>query len=397
MAATLTPGERLVRCLAGQDVDRIPFGVNLGWYPWGEAVANWRHESGQPELDPGQFFGYEPGFAVPTFQSGVFPHFDPLVIEETAEHIVSRDWRGITMRNRKDGGSMPEFLDYPVKNPDDWQRLKNERLRLDDLDGRLEQDWEPFRARLRQTGEAVQVGCFPWGVFGTVRDLLGTEETLLAFYLEPEMIRDMMRHLTSLWLGLWERIAAQVPIDHIHIWEDMSGRQGSLVSPAMVEDFMMPCYDRIADFAQAHRVRLVSVDTDGDCHELVPLMMRHGVNVFFPFEVQAGNNILDYRRQYPELGIMCGLDKRCLAADATAVDREVERCAAMLETGRYVPGFDHLIPPDAKWPLFQQAATAIRQLCHQPKRQLKLGNRHSPLATRQSIIGNRKSKEPPCH
>ena len=125
----------------------------------------------------------------------------------------------------------------------------------------------------------------------------------------------------------------------------------------------MPCYDRIAAFARAHGVRLISVDTDGDCSELVPLMMRHGVNVFFPFEVQAGNDILTYRKQYPTLGIMCGLDKRALAGTRADIDREVERARAMIQQGRYVPGFDHLIPPDVGWENFQYAATRLRQVC----------------------------------
>ena len=114
-------------------------------------------------------------------------------------------------------------------------------------------------------------------------------------------------------------------------------------------------------------MRVISVDTDGDCGELVPLMMRHGVNTFFPFEVQAGNDILEYRRQYPGLGIMCGLDKRCLASNADAVDREIERCAQMVRLGRYVPGFDHLIAPDAKWTLFERAALGIRDVCRAPR------------------------------
>jgi uroporphyrinogen decarboxylase len=363
VSEALRCGERLVRCLTGEPVDRVPFGVNIGWWPWGETLAQWRRESGQPELDVSRTFGYDAGFACPALECGPFPHFEEKVLAETAEHVVSRDWRGITVRNRRDGGSMPEFLDYPVKTPADWERLKAERLRLDDADLRVTEDWNAFRARLRQTGEAVQVGWFPWGVFGTARDLLGAEELLIAFYTEPETVRDMMAHLTSLWLGLWERVAAEVPIDHIHIWEDMSGRQGSLISPAMAEAFMMPCYDRIAAFARAHGVRVVSVDTDGDCRELVPLMMRHGVNVFFPFEVQAGNDILAYRRRYPTLGIMCGLDKRALAGTRADVDREVAKTAAMVKQGRYVPGFDHLIPPDATWDNFRYAATRIKELC----------------------------------
>jgi len=358
-----TCGERVVRCLLGQPVDRVPYGVGIGWWPWGDALERWRAESGQPELDIFQKFGFDYSFAGPEMRSGIFPEFEPAVLEETDDYIISRDGRGIVTRNRRDYGSMPEFLDYPVKTPEDWERLKAERLRIDEP-GRLPQDWDAFRAKIAQTGEAVQVGWFPYGVFGTPRDLMGAEELLIAFYTEPEMIRDMMEHLTSLWIALWEQVAAQVQIDHIHIWEDMSGRQGSLISPAMVREFMMPCYDRIAAFAKSAGVRIVSVDTDGDCAELVPLMMAHGINMFLPFEVQAGNDILDYRRKYPELGIIGGLDKRALAGTKADVDREIAKAAEMCQYGRYIPGFDHLIPPDATWENYRYAAERVKDICY---------------------------------
>jgi len=363
MSNLLPPGERLVRCLVGADVDRVPFGVGLGWSPWGDALARWRAESGNASLDPAAELGFEPSFAVPPVESGIFPAFEHRVIAEDETHITFRDQRGITQRGRRDGLSMPEFLDYPVKTVDDWDRLKAERLRLDDADARTTLDWDAYAARLAATGEAVQVGSYPWGVFGTARDLLGAEELLISFHTQPDLVADIMDHLTSLWLAVWSRVAARVAIDHIHIWEDMSGRQGSLISPAMVRRFMMPCYDRIVDFAQAHGVRLVSVDTDGDCSELVPLMHAHGINVFLPFEVQAGNNVREYRRAHTELGIWGGLDKRALARTRAEVDIEVDRAREMIALGRYVPMFDHLIPPDATWANFRYAAERIRALC----------------------------------
>lgn len=358
----MTCGERVVRCYLGEEIDRVPFGVGIGWAPWGETLERWRAESGDSQLDPGRFLGFDMSFASPAIESGIYPHFETEVLEETPEYVTWRDHRGVTQRGRRDGGSIPEYLDYPVKTPADWQRLKEERLRADDP-RRVPQDWDDFRSRISRTGEAVQVGQFPWGVFGSVRDLMGVEEMLVAFYTEPEMIRDMMEHLTSLWISLWEMVSAQIQIDHIHIWEDMSGRQGSLISPAMVEEFMMPCYDRIVEFGRAAGVRIISVDTDGDCRELVPVMMNHGVNMFFPFEVQAGNDVLEYRRSYPELGINGGLDKRALAMDRAAIDREVERAARMVEMGRYVPAFDHLIPPDVGWESFRYAAERIKGVC----------------------------------
>ncbi len=358
----LTAGERFVRCLTGQPIDRVPYGVGIGWRPWGETLARWRAETGRPDLDVAREFGFDAACAQPEMQAGIFPPFGREVLRDEGELIVARNERGITLRERKDGGSMPEFLDYPVKTRADWERLKAERLNAD-APGRIAQDWAEFRGRLRASGEAVQVGSFPFGVFGTPRDLMGAEELMLAFYEQPDLVREMMEQLTSLWLALWIRVAKEVRIDHLHIWEDMSGRQGSLISPAMVRDFMLPQYERIGQFARAHGVRVVSVDTDGDCSELVPLMMERGVNMFFPFEVQAGNDIRAYRRRYPALGIAGGLDKRALAGTRSQIDGEVERAAEMVRHGRYIPGFDHLIPPDVPWENYRYAAERLKAVC----------------------------------
>jgi uroporphyrinogen decarboxylase len=363
MSASLAPGERVVRCLVGEEIDRVPFGVGLGWHPWGSALPNWRRATGIADLEPSKYFGYDPSFALPEMQYGFFPVFPSEILEDTTEYRIFRNERGIVAKQQKDDGSMPDWIEHPIKSPADWDRLRD-RLRF--VDARITEDWDKFRARLKETGEAVQVGTFPWGIFGTVRDFLGNEQVLYAFYDYPDMIRDMMNTLTTLWIALYERVAAQVQIDHIHIWEDMSGRQGSLISPAMVEEFMMPCYDRIVAFARAHGVRVVSVDTDGDCSQLVPIFVKHGINMMFPFEVQAGNDIRTYRQQYPTLGIMFGLDKRCLASSLADVDRELDKARWMVKRGRYIPGFDHLIPPDAKWENFQYAANQLKEICYQP-------------------------------
>ena len=49
---------------------------------------------------------------------------------------------------------------------------------------------------------------------------------------------------------------------------------------------------------------------------------------------------------------------RCL------VDAEVEKAAAMLRLGRYVPAFDHLIPPDVPWENVEYAANQITKTIH---------------------------------
>jgi uroporphyrinogen decarboxylase len=359
----LSDGERLVRCLLGESVDRVPFGVGIGWHAWGSAAARWRQESGRPDLNFPAHFGFDQEFLVLPGHLGIFPHFEEKLIAEDATTVTRQTKFGVIKRDIKGGDSMAEWLGYPVHNPAEWEQLKAERLDPNHP-GRFVMDIPKWQD-LDRTGAALQAGVFPFGVFGTVRDLISVEEMMVWFYDHPDVMHDMMNHLTTVWLSVYEQLAKHVQIDHIHIWEDMSGKQGSLISPAMVEEFMMPCYDRIVAFARANGVRIVSVDTDGWCAQLVPVMMKHGINMMFPFEVQAGNDIREYRKQYPELGIVGGLDKNALALDKAAIDKEVEKAAWMIQNGgRYVPGFDHLIPSNVSWENMCYAAERIKAVCH---------------------------------
>jgi hypothetical protein len=35
----------------------------------------------------------------------------------------------------------------------------------------------------------------------------------------------------------------------------------------------------------------------------------------------------------------------------------------MLRHGRYIPGFDHLIPPDAAWANYRRAVEGLKEIC----------------------------------
>ena len=93
----------------------------------------------------------------------------------------------------------------------------------------------------------------------------------------------------------------------------------------------------------------------------MPPMMEAGVNYLFPMEVAAGTDVNDYRKRYPELALMGGIDKRALAHGPEAIDAELDRVWPAVRRGRYIPDLDHLVPDDVSWDNYRYYAQALKE------------------------------------
>ncbi len=83
-----------------------------------------------------------------------------------------------------------------------------------------------------------------------------------------------------------------------------------------------------------------------------------------PFEVASGCDVVEIGREYPNLVMIGGIDKRQLAKGKDAIDRMVERILpAMRQRGGYVPTCDHGVP----------AEVSLENYMHYRKRCLELG------------------------
>lgn len=354
----MTHRERFLACVAGRPVDRVPFW--LFWGGWVSTNRRWEREGKSPETNHRNFTQTDPVPGIVPVNLGPLPSLAEPLISEDENYIISRDQFGIIRRNYKHGESMPEFLDFPIKSRDDWERYR--RAHLDPHDpGRLAGEWPQRCREWMDAGVPIQLGQFPTcAIYGSVRWMLGDEECLYTFYDDPELIHDMMSHFTDLYLTVFGEVVKQVRVDIIHIWEDMCGRQGPLISPAHWCEFMGPCYRRIKAFAIEHDIPVLSVDTDGKPDDIVDPMMETGVNYLWPLEVAAGCDANDYRRRWPDLALMGGIDKRALARGPKAIDEELDRIWPAVQSGRYIPELDHGVPDDVSWANYQHYAFGLR-------------------------------------
>ena len=350
--------ERMIRACLNEDIDRVPFWFMFG--PWGETLNRWKTE-GLENDDWSSRFNFDSGFAVLPVNLGFYPKFDWCVLSEEPDgkRIVRND-QGITYIERPGKATIPYYLDYPIKTREDWEIIKAERLNPD-VSERFPDNWKDITEWIKSSGAAVQVGSYPYGLFGMLRDFMGVEDLLTAFYDDPELIHDMMDYLTDFWIEIYKKMLLDVQIDHIHIWEDMSGKQGPLISPKMFREFMKPNYIKIADFAKKNKISVVSVDTDGNMDILMPLLEESGINLVLPFEVRAGCDIVALKREYPNICMHGGIDKLVLEQGREAIDCELDRVSELFNVSGYIPGLDHLPHPDISFQNFTYFVERLRE------------------------------------
>ena len=356
----MTHRERYVRYLTGQPVDRSPFW--LLWSPWKTTRERWIREGMPSDVENHRdLFDVDPRPAVVPVKYGPCPSPER-IIDEDDRFIIHIDSWGVKRRDFRHGESMSEFLEFPVKNFDDWNEYRQTYLDPDNPN-RFPADWKEQCDVFIREGIPVHIGYWPdVGLFGCLRWILGDEDMLLSYYTQPDLIHDILGHLTGLYCNLFERVVQETEVDILHMFEDICGRQGPLISPAMWEEFFAPHYRTLKQFVDRHDIPLFSVDTDGMPYKLIEPMMHTGVNYMWPFEVAAGCDVNEVQKNHPQLAMMGGIDKRALVEGHEAIDRELERIRPAVEKGRYIPETDHSIPDNVSWDNYRYFADKLKKL-----------------------------------
>lgn len=190
-----------------------------------------------------------------------------------------------------------------------------------------------------------------------------------ALYDDPLLVEDMLEWQTYFGCEMLKKVfATGLKLDYAWIWEDMAGKQGSLVSPVFVHRCMVPRYRRVVDLLHSNGVDLILLDSDGDIRSLIPIWLEVGINGFYPFEIAAGMDPLALRKQYGRNFVITGgVDKRLLSQGRVELDQAVEKVGQLLRYGGYFPSCDHHIPPDVSLQNIINFINQVRNLSAYPE------------------------------
>ena len=364
---------RYYKVFTYQDADRVP-DVEFGYWP--QTIRRWLREGMKVELTKDEqnqmflgklddFFGFDRGDDCHGLwgHTGMNPVFEEKEIERRGDSVIFRDSGGVVAQrymNNVEDSSIPHYLEFPVKTPDDWKAMK-EHFRLDDPVRTLKP--EHVEAARKAQKENKMMTIFFCGFYGQLRNWMGMEKLSMAFFDYPEMIHDMVEHWAELCARQLEQYPAEILIDHVGWWEDMAGKNGSLCGPRLFREFLQPGYHRVMTAAKKRGCGLSMVDCDGDPGDIVANWMEEGVNIMFPLEVAAGVDPYAWRQKFgKDLRLRGAIGKTPLVQGGKAIDRELERIKPLMAQGGFIPHLDHLVPPDIPYKHYCQYLEKKRKL-----------------------------------
>jgi uroporphyrinogen decarboxylase len=324
--------------------DRLPMGIAVtggGLYHPGNDFAMDRDVMVALNMDKGQI--------VVNINLLFHPMFDIEILEEDDERLVYVDLEGVKKLFLKESENYPSPLAYPITDWKSWERLKDERLSTKGIAGRFPKHWDALLENYKNRDYPLVLGGFPAGYFGTLATLMGYENLFLNYFDEPELIHDIQNTFTELWIALYSEVLSQVDVDLYVYWEDISAGTGSMVSPAMMREFMLPYYRRMSDFLRHSGVDALFVDTDGDCFDIIPIFLEGGATGMYPIEASCGMDVVEVRHTFPKLQMMGGIPKYEIIHGKERIDQILQPIQEVLKVGGYIPFGDHLISPGVHW------------------------------------------------
>jgi uroporphyrinogen decarboxylase len=351
------PGDRIsarerVTCILER---RVPDRVAIHDSYWSETIDRWKREGMPAEADAQEYFGTEirgQGYDA-SFQ------LEQTVLEETAEYTIIKDTNGVTSKRFRQGsGWTPHWLDWTIKTPEDWYRL---RERMAANPERMGNDALEANRRLRRTDKWVCFTCLApyegmWGRVGQVRIF----EWMMD---EPRVVEDMCRAQADQSMDVFRLMVERgLEFDGVWAWGDLGYRGGPHFSPAVFRELVWPHHRRMNDFFHGHGMRTI-LHSCGRIEPILPLLIEAGWDAIQPLEAKSGQDVRRLKAIYGTRIVFFGnIDVRSLSGSRDDIVEEVRsKLTIAKEHGGYIYHSDHSVPPTVSLDNYRFALSCVEE------------------------------------
>ena len=127
-----------------------------------------------------------------------------------------------------------------------------------------EEEWAEYQALAEQIdrNEYFATAMIAPGVFEQLHYLMGMDDCLINFYLEPECMHELIDYITEWELKYAEVLCKYLKPDAILHHDDWGSQKSTFLSPEMFEEFIVPAYKKIYGYYTEHGVELIVHHSD---------------------------------------------------------------------------------------------------------------------------------------
>jgi hypothetical protein len=143
-------------------------------------------------------------------------------------------------------------------------------------------EWDKFKPQINEVDRNetfVTIFGAP-GIFEQLHYLMGMDDCLIAFYEEPEAMKELINYITEWKLGyaklLCDNYAPEVIFQH----DDWGSHRSSFLSPDMFEEFFLEPYKKWYGYYRKRGVQLVVHHNDAYSANLVPFMIEMKMDIW---------------------------------------------------------------------------------------------------------------------
>jgi uroporphyrinogen decarboxylase len=340
--------QRIRAALSGEKSDRLPL-TEIGIWP--ETLARWRGEGLPSGVSPHDYLDMD---KIEFFSFDTSLGLEESILREDATSKTYRDGDGCTYRMLKETQGAPELMSSSIQSIDDWTRLRENLrpamprfndFRKDIVFGGPVAESQTSKYK-RCAAEDAFTALVPVEPCWYYLRLLGEEESLAQIALDPDFAGAIIHDYNQFTLSMVEQILRQgYRFDALWVFSDLCYKNGMLFSPRFYEERVFPHQRRLFDLARENGMKVI-YHSDGNIEQLLPRLIKAGVDCIQPLEARAGNDLAACVQKHGKaVSYMGNINMDVFTTAKEKIEEEVTRkITAGKATGRYIFHSDHSVP-----------------------------------------------------
>jgi hypothetical protein len=283
--------------------------------------------------------GGEPDRFVNQYEAFGMPYaLDPMMLIRKDAMKPNSVWKnawGVTMAFPEGmPGVMPVHNDETIVLKDVTRWREQVQPPSVDFDEALWAPMTEFASTVDRNDQFLTIAMFP-GLFEQFHYLMGMEEAMVAFYTDPDDVKDLIDFYVDWEISYARQIIERIRPDALFHHDDWGSHISTLISPDMFAEFFVPAYKKLYGFYRENGIELLVHHSDSYAATLVPHMIDIGIDIWQG--VVTTNNVPELVERYGgQISFMGGINNGVVDREdwtEELVTREVER--ACREGGKH--------------------------------------------------------------